>query len=85
MKNTDKNTSLEKKIIKQCDQPEKLIDKIKNFLRNWCENTANHGFSNLVKTDSLISKLFWISILIMFFIYCFSSNLILYDCLFYYN
>lgn len=82
-KHTDHGLNFEKKIIiKQCDEPEKLIDVIKQFLLHWCHRTANHGFSNLVKTSNMISKLFWISILITFFIYCFSSNYLFSEILF---
>ena len=44
-----------------------------DYVREWCEVTTSHGFSNIVKSKSWISKIIWILFVFAGITYCFIS------------
>ncbi|RNA17960.1 acid-sensing ion channel 1-like [Brachionus plicatilis] len=58
------------------DRTGELKKKIRECILDWCENTTNHGFSNIVKADTILLRLFWVVILVLFSTYCFSNIVI---------
>ncbi|RNA20730.1 FMRFamide-activated amiloride-sensitive sodium channel isoform X1, partial [Brachionus plicatilis] len=43
---------------------------LKKCVKEWCENTSSHGFSNMIRTDSWIIRIVWIILVLLFIGYC---------------
>ena len=54
---------------------ENLSQQLKDYLREWCEDTTSHGFLNLVKTKNWISRIIWIILIVWGITYSLLSNL----------
>lgn len=52
-----------------------IVSIVRRNVHDWCEQTSSHGFSNIARTNSLIVKLIWISMIVFFTVYCFISML----------
>ena len=48
---------------------------LKKCIKTWCEDTTSHGFLNFIKAESILVKLIWCLLIIMFSGYCFYSKL----------
>ena len=57
--------------MKKVKQEEALKQLIKESVKEWCENTTSHGFSNMVKTDSWVIRSVWIVLVVVSMTYCF--------------
>ncbi|CAF0821207.1 unnamed protein product [Brachionus calyciflorus] len=68
---SDQSNVLKKKeIMKTCYDEEEMKKQIKECVREWCENTTSHGFSNMVKTDSNLIRVSWVVLVLCFSSYC---------------
>lgn len=71
----DKRKAKEAEIEKlKEEQDAKEAKEWRKIVREWCEDTTSHGFSNIIKTNSWFIRLCWIFILFFSIGYCFYSK-----------
>jgi hypothetical protein len=56
------------------ERKKRLAALLEDCVKEWCEHTTSHGFSNMVRTDSWIVRLTWIFLVLISFGYCIYSN-----------
>ena len=62
------------KLVEKDKKEKELNSLMKECIKDWCEDTTSHGFSNMVKTDSWIIRITWIILIIVSMAYCMYSK-----------
>ncbi|RNA37541.1 FMRFamide-activated amiloride-sensitive sodium channel isoform X1 [Brachionus plicatilis] len=52
------------------EEKHEVQELLKKCVKEWCENTSSHGFSNLIRTDSWIIRIVWLILVLLFIGYC---------------
>ena len=47
---------------------------LEDCVKQWCQDTTSHGFSNIVRTDSWLIKISWTLLVLASMGYCIYSN-----------
>ena len=71
--------TIPKELFKKTDEKKnqkafQLKKLFKRSVKEWCENTTSHGFSNMIRTDSWIVRIVWLILIFAFMGYCIFSN-----------